>query len=58
MELVDEISDAPVDAETDRPLARVAVSGCRAWKEGGKDAHHQQHQQGGQASAAKKPQKA
>jgi peptidyl-prolyl cis-trans isomerase B (cyclophilin B) len=32
MELVDSISDAPVN-QADAPLAPVVVSGCRAWKD-------------------------
>jgi hypothetical protein len=38
MELVDEVSDSPVDASTDRPLKRVAISGCHGWKEAPKKA--------------------
>jgi len=33
MDVVDDISDLPVDATTDRPLTPVVISGCKGWKE-------------------------
>jgi cyclophilin family peptidyl-prolyl cis-trans isomerase len=33
MDIVDEISDLPVDATTDKPLTPVVISGCKGWKE-------------------------
>jgi cyclophilin family peptidyl-prolyl cis-trans isomerase len=33
MDVVDEVSDLPVDATADKPLKPVVISGCKAWKE-------------------------
>lgn len=33
MDIVDEISDLPVDATSDKPLTPVVISGCKGWKE-------------------------
>jgi cyclophilin family peptidyl-prolyl cis-trans isomerase len=38
MDIVDDISDMPVDATSDRPLTPVVISGCKAWKEQHKSA--------------------
>lgn len=33
MDIVDEVSDLPVDAKSDKPIQPVVISGCKAWKE-------------------------
>jgi peptidyl-prolyl cis-trans isomerase B (cyclophilin B) len=48
MDIIDEISDLPVDATSDKPLKPVIISGCKGWKEPTK-AGAQHHKDGNNA---------